>query len=263
MPVSFDLNRLRQFLSVIDHGSIGRAAEALGVSQPTLSKSLRKLEEGVGTRLLDRGQFGARPTVFGKILAERARVIIRELNGTEADFQALRGLQAGRVAVGGGPSIVQHLLPAAVSRLRNRRPQANVLIREGLMDNLLEALTVGELDLIVGAFPDHVSELDLTRRKLVSDPVVIVCSADSPLAARNLCDLSDLLDRPWVLPAGPEVLARQVRDTFIEAGLQPPRPAVTTDSARCMVSMVQAGDYLTLLPERLVKKTCCRAGWLW
>jgi len=249
-----DLDRLVHFLAVIEHGSIGRAAAALNVSQPALSKSLRKLEDSLGQRLVDRGAFGARPTMFGRSLAERARLIVREIRNVRADFTALQHLETGHVVIGAGPSLMADLLPRAVETLHRRRPHARVTLREGLMDELLEALAVGELDLAIGGMPDEVLDIKLAREPLFVDEVVVVARAGHPLVrVGGARPLSELAAYPWIMPGGPEILRSDLATAFERAGLAPLTPSVTTNSAHCMKALAMQGDWLCFMPRSLIR----------
>ena len=109
--------RLKHFLTVYELGSIGQAAEKLLLTQPALSKSIRLLEDSLGVRLFERTTLGVVPTVFGKALALHAKAIEAEVRHAEAQIASLRGLAAGRVAVGVGPSVATSLMPLATKRL--------------------------------------------------------------------------------------------------------------------------------------------------
>ena len=249
-----DLDRLVHFLAVVEHGSIGRAAASLNLTQPALSKSLRKLEDSLGQRLVDRGAFGARPTMFGRALAERARVIVRELRNVRADFSALHQIETGHVAIGAGPSLMADLLPRAVEALHRRRPHARVTLREGLMDELLEALALGELDIAIGGMPEEVLDIKLAREPLFVDEVVVVARTGHPLVgAGGARPLAELLAYPWIMPGGPEILRSDLAASFERAGLVPPSPSVTTNSAHCMKALAMQGDWLCFMPRSLIR----------
>ena len=249
-----EIQRLRHFLSVIEHGSIGRAAEALNISQPALSKSIRRLEGSLDAKLVDRGPYGVSPTVFGETLAERARLILHEVRGAEQDIAALRDLRTGHVVVGAGPSIVTDLLPTAITALQLKRGGVRVTIREALMDMQLDALARGEIDITVGAFPESLS-VEVRREPLFVDQTVVIARPQHPLnnRRRHRRRLEDLSGWPWVLPAAPERVRDALADAFVAAGLEPPRPDVETNSAHCMKSVVIETDFLSFMPSRLIR----------
>ena len=251
--VYMDVNRLRHFLAVIEHGSIGRAAEALNISQPALSKSIRRLEGSLDAKLVDRGPYGVSPTVFGESLAERARLILHEVRGAEQDIAALRDLKTGHVVIGAGPSIVPDLLPAAITALQVKRRGVRVTIREGLMDMQLDALGRGDIDITVGAFPESLS-VEVTREPLLVDTTRVIARPEHPLGTGRRRRLDDLCAWPWVLPAAPERVRDALNAAFEKEGLDPPQPDVETNSAHCMKSLVIATDFLSFMPSRLIRR---------
>jgi DNA-binding transcriptional LysR family regulator len=249
-----DVNRLRHFLAVLDHGSIGRAAEALHLSQPALSKSIRRLEDSLKARLIDRSARGATATVFGQALAERARLIFVEIRNAEQDLDALRGLQTGQVAVGANTSVISQILARALHNLRRERPGVRVAVQEGLISLLIEPLAQGKLDFVVGSLPAQLGDVELDREPLYEDDLIVVCRPRHPLLARRRPTLKDLLDYPWTLANEPEPARVAIDRAFRAVGLTPPVPDVTANTSYCMVSAVLEGDFLSFLPHRLIHR---------
>src|SRR5262245_2934540 len=121
-PPDLETGELRSFVVLAEQGHFGRSAELLGLSQPALSKRLRRLEEKVGAPLLERGRGPARLTPPGRVLLERARRLLRDADlAVAASRQAARG-EGGLLRVGFGIASLAHLLPEAVRRFRKRFP---------------------------------------------------------------------------------------------------------------------------------------------
>ena len=125
------LNQIRFFLAAIDTGSIRAAARMIGVSPPTITKSLRQLEEELQVKLVVRSPYGVVATPAGRSFVTRARVIQSELRKAEEEFAPLTGGPAGSVAFGAGPTTMALLVPAARTRFRRRYVDARVRIIEG------------------------------------------------------------------------------------------------------------------------------------
>ena len=248
-----EISRLRHFLAVIENGSIGRAAEALNISQPALSKSIRRLEASLDAKLVDRGPYGVSPTVFGESLAARARLIMHEVRGVEQDMAALRDLKTGHVVVGAGPSIVADLLPTAITALQVKQHSVRVTIREGLMDMQLDGLARGDIDITVGAFPD-ILPVEVSREHLLADTNVVIARPQHSLCTDRPRRLRELSAWPWVLPAAPERVRDALTASFEADHLEPPQPDVETNSAHCMKSVVMATDFLSFMPSRLIRR---------
>lgn len=243
--------RLRHFLAVFELGSIGQAADKLLLTQPALSKSLRGLEEELGVRLFDRTPVGVVATVFGEALAMHAKAIEAQLRSAEAAIGALRGAAAGHVKVGIGPSVAPGLLPAATVALQRLHPGIDLTVIEGLVDDLLPQLRRGQLDVVVGSWP-RVADADFSTEVIVVDTLEVFVRAGHPLTALGPQPLGALLVWPWALPPATQKWRQQFDALFIEQGLSPPRPTVTSNSASYLKALMRLGDHLSYLPAQLV-----------
>ncbi len=238
-----DLRQLRQLLAIAEHRSLGRAASALNLTQPALTKSVRRLELEIGVRLFDRNPRGMELNLFGRTLVRHARLLDVGLRDGLAEVEALKGGKAGFIAVGAGPSWLSRFLPLAVSRLLARRPGVRVRVIGGFNDLLMRELREGKIDVVVAALPNDVAP-DITVQHLSADDLHVIARLGHPLAGRVKLELADLLDYPWVLP-GREVLVRQRLDAaFRNRGLTPPMPLVETDTFSFILETLRLTDYL-------------------
>ncbi|MCC5868013.1 MAG: LysR family transcriptional regulator [Gammaproteobacteria bacterium] len=248
-----DSRRLRHFLAVYDLRSIGQAAEKLFLTQPALSKSLRQLEEDLQVKLFDRTPLGVVPTVFGEALAQRAKVIRAEMRHAESELANLRGAAKGQVTIGVGPSIAATLMPIATQRFYQERPGIAVTVIEGLVDTLMPALRRGELELAIGAWPPA-RDADLATERIFRDRVSVVAGSKHPLLRHKSLRLVQLLDHPWVLPPETQRWRHLMEETFLAAGLSPPQPAVTSNSASFIRTLLQENQFLSFLPMQLLSR---------
>ena len=131
-----DLRQLQYFLATVEHRSFGRAADALHVTQPALSKAVGRLEASLGVKLLDRLPRGVSPTLYGEVLAAHANLIDGELGRARDAIIALKQGSTGRVVVGAGASMRLELLPEATVRLYQRRPEVKIKVT-GELDGLV------------------------------------------------------------------------------------------------------------------------------
>lgn len=243
--------RLRHFLAVFELGSIGQAADKLLLTQPALSKSLRGLEEELGVRLFDRTPVGVVATVYGEALAMHAKAIEAQLRSAEAAIGALRGAAAGHVTVGIGPSVAPGLMPQATVALQRLHPGVDLTVIEGLVDDLVPQLRRGQLDVVVGAWP-RIADPDFSTEVIVVDTLEVFVRADHPLTALGAQPLGALLAWPWALPPATQKWRQQFDALFIERGLSPPRPTVTSTSASFLKALMRFGDHLSYLPAQVV-----------
>ncbi|MBI1777439.1 MAG: LysR family transcriptional regulator [Proteobacteria bacterium] len=246
-----ELRQLLQVLSVAEHRSIGKAAAALGLTQPALSKSIRRLEHELGVTLFERQPRGVTPTEFGEILLRHAKLMQVELREVRGEIEALRGGYAGSVVVGAGPSWLSRFLPLAVSRLLAKRPGVRVRVWGGFDDMLLRQLRQGDLDVVVAALPERPSP-DLTWRPLTVDDLRVCARREHPLARRRRIALAQLQQQSWVLPRR-EVLARQRLDAiFLDKGLAPPNVLIESDSISFILETVRLTDCLGFVTSQAV-----------
>ena len=144
-----DLKQLAYFVRVAELGSFTRAAEALGVAQPALSRQVRQLEVELRQSLLARNGRGALPTEAGKLLLAHGRGILHQVQRAHEELGRLRGALAGRVAVGLPTSLARVLTVPLTRAFRQAMPEASLSISEGLSVALLESLLNGRLDIAV------------------------------------------------------------------------------------------------------------------
>ena len=140
------LTQIRDFVAVVECGGIRAAARKLGVSQPTITKSVRSLEAELRVQLLGRNARGIVPTASGRAFFSRARVAHSELRKAEEEAAEVGGSSAGAVAFGVGPTFAALVVPQAVALFRRQFPRARVRIVEGSRETIdLKTLPAGGL----------------------------------------------------------------------------------------------------------------------
>jgi len=248
-----DLRQLTYFLSVIEHGSVGKAAEHLHMTQPALSKSIRRLEEGLAVKLFERGPEGMTPTSFGVALATKARFISLEMRNVVEELDDLRGVRRGSVVVGSSPSAAGEILAQATRRAIARRPDLRVTVIEGMQEALLPCLRDGQMDFIVGTTAPEQGGEDVRADLLFKDEVAVIARTRHPLAGARRLDLSDLVDCNWVLANDSDALRRHLEQLFVQAGLPAMQPKAISGSAQFIKSLVLDSDFLAYLPRILTQ----------
>jgi DNA-binding transcriptional LysR family regulator len=249
-----NLRQLTNLVAVADAGSITRAARALNVSQPALTKSIRDLERSVGSPLFIREPRGVAPTESGDSLIARARSIAAELNRARADLDALRGGAAGHVAVGASPVIAADLAPRALARLLADTPGLSVAITEGANRSLLPMLRMGDLDFVVGPLSGEGPQPGLTEEFLYYNELAIIARAGHPLSGAVELTFRDIQGAAWILPPRTVAPRMQFDNGFRAAGLKPPQTAVETTAIACVKQLLLQTDRLTVLPPQLVRQ---------
>lgn len=142
-----NLRELNAFKAIVDSGSLGRAAEALNLTQPALSRIIKRLEDQLGVPLFERHQRGVSLTEYGARLEPFANLLLSESQRAVQEIEAMRGLEKGVVRVGAVVSALGHLVPTAVEQLLRKWPGLQVHLVEALSEDLINMLVKGDIDL--------------------------------------------------------------------------------------------------------------------
>ncbi len=234
---------LRYLLALAQHENFGRAASACGISQPTLSVQVRKLEEALGVTLFERTSKGAMRTAACERLIGHARVAVAETDAMLAVARNLGDPLAGRFRLGMIPTLAPYLLPLIFDPIRQALPALEVEPWEDLTPALLERLRAHELDAVLLATePDGA---DLTSRALFVEPFLAALPPEHPLANRAAVDEADLARDILVLADG-HCLRDQALTACGASGAL--GGAMRAASLTTLLNMVAAGYGTTLVP---------------
>jgi LysR family transcriptional regulator, hydrogen peroxide-inducible genes activator len=190
-----ELHQLRYFAKVAELGHFTRAAEACGVSQPSLSQAIAKLEEEVGKPLFERLGRGVRLTEAGVKLRDRASHIVRLVD--EARSTLTTAPDAGRVVVAAIPTVAPYLLPKALAAFAAACPQAEVEVIEETTDRAVGRTAAGEADLLVAALP--LRHDDMHFEPLLTEELLAVLPAHHPLAEKPRISMKELSAERFIL----------------------------------------------------------------
>jgi DNA-binding transcriptional LysR family regulator len=188
-PADLDLRLVRYFTVVADHLHFGRAAAALHLAQPSLSRQIRRLEEQVGARLLDRTSQGTRLTDAGEVFLPRAKALLRAASQTAAHTRA--AAQPSRITIGFTVNII---VTPAVRELRHRHPEADVQTLHLGWNDVREALLDHQVDAVVTRLPFSTDQLHVTV--LYDEPRLLLVPVDHRLAGKESVTLDDIADEP-------------------------------------------------------------------
>ena len=247
-----DLSQLRYFNAVARHGSFSAAAAALRISQPGLTKAVRRLEASLRCHLFARMPRGVALTPQGEVLLRHASALHIQLQDALEEIRARDRGAVGEVRIGAGPSWLGRALPRVVVEMTARYPELRFQIAAGLNVGLIHSLQVGDLDLVVSALPDRIPA-GLRAIPLTADALTVVARDGHPLRARRKLQPSHTLAYPWALP-GRDVLSRQRLDSlFRVAGLEPPVACVESDSIAFVAAVLRESDMLSFATSRIVR----------
>lgn len=196
------IRRLEMAIAIDTHRSFHRAAHALGLSQPALTRALQALEKEFGARLFERGRTECEPTAFGRIMLARARRIVSEVAEARREIDLLQGLEAGELRIGIGSAGPQQWVGGAIGDLCAANPNLRVWCVELAGYQHPDALMAGEIDAAVGEPGDLAGYPDIVVARLPRRPVAFFCRRGHPLMKLAKIEMKDIAAFPF---AGPRV----------------------------------------------------------
>lgn len=245
-----DLKQLEYFVRVAEVGSFTRAAAALDIAQPALSRQIRLLEVELHQNLLTRNGRGATPTEAGKLLLEHGRGILHQVSRAKEELGRVRGALAGRVAIGMPPSVSRVLAVPLIREFRRTMPDATLSIMEGLTVSMHEALLTGRLDIALLYNATPAPGIELTP--LVDEPLFLIERQVAKKQTRpRPVSLRDLADFPLVIPSRPNAIRMQVETELAAVG-QRPNVVLEIDGVATILDLIQDGAGCAVLTRHAV-----------
>ncbi|HSO97368.1 MAG TPA: LysR family transcriptional regulator [Solirubrobacteraceae bacterium] len=249
-----DSRRLRVLCEVARRGSFSAAADALGYTQPAVSRQIATLEAEVGTLLVRRVPHGAVLTDAGSALVARAEGILASLRDAELELQAMAGLDGGRLRLAAFASASATLVPLAVARFRERHPAVELSIVMADPAQSLPAIRGGELDLALSHDQVEQDRLGVESVPLFDDPMYVAFAPAHPLADADRLRLADFAQEPWMLATTDTCPDSRLFLRACHAAGFEPRIAFQNDDYTAILGFVAAGVGVALLPDMV-----CRA----
>jgi len=245
-----DLKQLEYFVRVAELGSFTRAAIALDVAQPALSRQVRLLEVELRQNLLARNGRGATPTEAGKLLLEHGRGILHQVERAREELGRVRGALAGRVAIGLPPSVAKVLAVPLIREFRQRMPEATLSITEGLSVGMQESVANGRLDIALLYNAAASTDTEITPL-LEEDLFLVERQAQGVRAIAKAIALKDIAAMPLVIPSRPNAIRMLVESGLANLGLRP-RIALEIDGVAAILELVADGAGSAVLSRNAV-----------
>ncbi|HLK23799.1 MAG TPA: hydrogen peroxide-inducible genes activator [Caulobacteraceae bacterium] len=243
LPGALNIRDLRYLLALAEHQNFGRAAKACGVTQPTLSVQVRKLEEQLGVTLFERTGKGVALTAACEGMLDHARAAVAQANAMQAVADNLRDPLAGRFSLGVIPTLAPFLLPLVFAPLQEAMPALELEPWEDQTAVLLERLAEHHLDAALLA--TAVDEPDIASRPLFDEPFLAALPPDHPLAERDVIAEAEL-ERDILVLADGHCLRDQALAACGYGGAL--GGALRAASLSTLLQMVAAGYGTTLVP---------------
>jgi DNA-binding transcriptional LysR family regulator len=245
---------IRSFLAVARSGNLSAAARELAVSQPALTKSVRKLEQQVGMPLFERRARGMSLTASGATLLAHARAIEAQCRVADGELDALARGQTGRIRVGAGPYWGNTVVPRAIARLHERLPGLDVGLDVGVNAVVQPRLFAGELDLIVGGLPEEgtlptgIEQIDFYTIR-----TRVVAGRHHPLQRKARVSVADLARYPWVFYQHDRDVMTRLSALFQRSGMGAPEIRVETTSLHAVMQLLRSGPYLACIADAYLR----------
>lgn len=253
--MSLNLHHLRVFTAVAEHGGFSRAAVALRLSQPAVSKSVQELERQVGLALFDRVGRSPKLTDAGESLLVRARELFGVARMAEEELAALRGLERGILRVGASTTVATYFLPAILARFHAQHPGVRLRVLSANTRAVAHKLLEGRLDIALVEGPVHHERISVVPWR--EDELVVIAPASHPLLRKRRVVPLDFADEPFILRE-PGSGTRQVAESELARyGVHPTasmqlgsteaiKQAVASGLGLAVVSKASAADQLAL-----------------
>lgn len=245
--------QLTALIHIVELQGYTAVAARLGLSQPTLHRTIKDLEQCCEQSLLHRAPKGVEPTWRAKQLRRYASLFFAELQQGMEEMNEFNGQMDGSLKIGSLPLARSAIVPASVLKLNNEFPDAHISIIEGPYEEQLNSLQHGQLDLIVGALRHPLPNQDIKQQTLFQNQLSIVVKADHPLATRQFISATELQQLDWVAPAKSTPARHVFSQIFVSRGLAPPSHVIECSSLVAARGILMHSERAALLSARQVE----------
>lgn len=237
---------LHAFVKVAEAGNLHLAAEALGVTQPALTKLVRRLETSLGVQLLERSARGVTLTEFGRVLYARSKTLQQVTEDTLTEINDMKSGRSGQLRLGAVPTSVDTAVAPVLAHLLAGNDPIRFSVTVQLSSRLLQDLQAGLLDFAIASIPTQVPD-ELCFISLWQQQTQVV-SRESHWLQRRPFTLEELAQQSWLLPPENIVLRTWADSMFTSVGIAPPKVFVEVDaSPTAFATLVRGSDVLTVM----------------
>lgn len=245
------LRDLDFFIMVAETGSFRGAAVQADVTQPAITKGIRRLENELGLKLLDRSSKGTSLSDGGSVFLKRARRLRNDLNDALREASDMRSRASGLLRVGVAPTLVESFFRRPSGVLLSQRPAARFSLHIALSDDLFSGLRRGELDMVLSSIPDPVDRIFNVHPIGFSQLKVVACGAHPALSAAKL-NVQQLVAYQWILPRRGVLSRDWIDGIFASRGLPLPITRIELDTQTdALLPMIVGTDLLSISSETI------------
>jgi DNA-binding transcriptional LysR family regulator len=249
---------LQVFFSVVQCGSMAKAAKELGVTQPAVSEVIAGLEDAFHARLFDRSPHGVEPTIYGRALLKRGTAAFDEVKQCIRDIESLADPTKGDVRIGCPDALAGGLLAPFVEKFCRRHPGIAISVDAVPWPALEQReLYARKLDVVITRLSkpqaDDPFGDDLYVETLFADEVVVAAAINSRWARRRKITLAELREASWVGTSQKALTRALLERAYRNANILPPATRVMTYSVRLRAHLLATGNFLTAIPKSMLK----------
>lgn len=241
---------LRAFLAVARASNITAAANEIGLTQPALSKTVRRLEAEFGAALFERSTRGMELTDLGQALLKRALLIEMHYRQAHEEAAAIKSGKLTQFTVRSGQTFHMLYAPSLVSQLIREFPETRFSLAFDVEGTTLPELVNGDIDLSLGALHTQVPD-GIETREILRVEMVAYCCRTNPLASRRDIEPDEIEHKRWVVYRRDSALSRQLAEYCARFRLMAPQVVLEIDSLLSSFAMVRGTEFLTLAPSIL------------
>lgn len=251
-----DLRQIESFVRVAELGSFTKAAAALGMAQPLLSRHVRQLEVSLRQNLLSRNGRGVSVTDAGRVMLEHGRGILHQVALAREELDSVRGALSGRVSIGLPPSLSRLLTVPLTKAFRDHLHGAQITLTEGFSLLMLESLRAGRLDMAVLYNPSPAPDLALSV--LHEDALVLISSAAHRARSARV-SLTEVAGLPLILPSRPNAFRLLIETGMARLNAQP-QIALEIDGLNAILELAREGLGHAVLPAYTLSEGTAAQG---
>lgn len=248
--MNLSLHQLQTILIISEVRSVTRTAEILDRSQPSVSRTLREVEEEVGAQIFDRTRRALELTAHGKVLVRHARSMIAELEHAQSEIMSLNNENKKRVSIGVHPIAATSLIGNAATRFSSISPDSFLEITEGQTNTLIEQLQFGDFDFLITTVPPEPIE-GILFEILLSTPLGIFVRKNHPLKKSRTLSGANLTEYPWIYPRKNVPRMSAMHNFFKLRNLDMPPKILTTMSLSVTRETLLQSDSVVMTQRHL------------
>lgn len=245
--------QLRALISVTESRSFSVASRNLKLSQSSLHRAARELEQLLGIVLFEKIRSGINPTPSAQLLTRAAKLGFAEIEQGFYEISALQHREVGKIRLGSMPLARTSILPDAINRFTLQYPDIDIDVTDAPYNDLLYHLRSGDLDLLIGALRFPKPAEDIVQEELLSAPLAIVCRNGHPLLSNHKPELAQLANQAWVVPRTGTPTRTFFDTLFSDQGIPQPTHLVETSSQILIRELLCGSDRLTLISTHQIE----------